>query len=65
MKTTETLSSKLESQFMHDCVLFKNNSIAAIGLRVRWYCYYTCVHDAINMRAGYVEHLQANKSLQS
>ena len=53
-----TVRNKLENVFMKDCVLFNgkySGTIAAIGLRSRWYYYDATVMDSINMRASVVE----------
>ena len=54
VEVPETIGSKLSKKSTHDCVVFKNDSIAAIGLRAAFYNYYSNVHDCINMRASYV-----------
>ena len=57
------LSSKLSAQTSHECILFKNNSVAAIGLRVRFYYDDATVNDSISMRVSYLEDVAINKFL--
>ena len=51
MNASEFLSTKIST----NSIVFKNNSIANIGLRIRFYIYTSNVHDSINMRADFIE----------
>ena len=51
MNASEFLSTKIST----NCIIFKKNTVAAIGLRVRFYIYSSNVHDSINNRADFID----------